>query len=133
LGLLPGALVGRGRQGRRLLDLVSSDLVLLCLLLVFFGWASFFKTDLRPLCFLSYCFVFAFFCGYQFPVATRIIGEDKSPAAGCLAADLTGAAVGTLATGTLLIPMWGIRWAVIFLIFIKISSNICILFAKGKG
>jgi len=133
LGLLPGALVGRGRQGRRIFDLVSSDLVLLCLLLVFFGWASFFKTDLHPLCFLSYCFVFAFFCGYQFPVATRIIGEDKSPAAGCLAADLTGAAVGTLATGTLLIPMWGIRWAVIFLIFIKISSNICILFAKGKG
>jgi spermidine synthase len=133
LGLLPGALVGRVRRGRRTLDLFSSDLVLLCLLLVFFGWASFFKTDLHPFYFLSYCFVFAFFCGYQFPLATKIIGEDRSPAAGCLAADLTGAAVGTLATGTLLIPLWGIRWAVIFLIFIKISSNICILFARGRG
>jgi spermidine synthase len=133
LGLLPGALVGRVGRGRRLIDLVFSDLVLLCLLLLFFMWSGFFKTDLHPFYFLSYCFVFAFFCGYQFPVATRIIGEDRSPAAGCLAADLTGAGVGTLATGTLLIPMWGIRWAVVFLIFIKISSNICILFSKGKG
>ncbi|MEJ2725044.1 MAG: fused MFS/spermidine synthase, partial [Deltaproteobacteria bacterium] len=133
LGLLPGALVGRVGRGTRTLDLVSSDLMLLFLLLVFFGWASFFNTSLHPLYFLGYCFVFSFFCGYQFPVAARIIGEERSPAAGCLAADLTGAAVGTLATGTLLIPMWGIRWAVIFLIFIKISSNMCILFAKRKG
>jgi spermidine synthase len=133
LGLLPGALLGRVRRGKRLLDLVSSDMVLLCLLLVFFGWASFFKTELHPVYFLSYCFVFAFFCGYQFPVATQIIGEERSPAAGCLAADLTGAAVGTLATGALLIPLWGIRWAVIFLIVIKISSNIGILFARGRG
>jgi len=133
LGLLPGALLGRVQRGRKSIDLMSSDLVLLCLLLVFFVWVSFFKRDLHPFYFLIYCFVFSFFCGYQFPVAARIIGEDRSPAAGCLAADLTGAAVGTLATGTVLIPMWGIRWAVIFLILIKISSNIGILFSKGKG
>jgi spermidine synthase len=132
LGLLPGAMAGNRRMGRKLLDLIGSDLILLCLLLVFFAWINFFKGDLHPYYFLSYCFVFSFFCGYQFPVATKIIGEDRSPAAGCLAADLTGAAVGTLATGTLLIPMWGIQSAIIFLILIKISSNISILFTKGS-
>jgi hypothetical protein len=61
-----------------------------------------------------------------------MIGERQSPAAGCLAADLTGAAVGTIATGTLLIPLLGIQAAVIFLILIKISSNMIVLFAKIK-
>jgi hypothetical protein len=66
-------------------------------------------------------------------VAANIIGERQSPAAGCLAADLTGAAVGTVATGTLLIPLWGIQRAIIFLILIKISSNMVVLFSKIKG
>jgi hypothetical protein len=66
-------------------------------------------------------------------VAANIIGERQSPAAGCLAADLTGAAVGPVATGTLLIPLWGIQSAIIFLILIKISSNMVVLFSKIKG
>jgi hypothetical protein len=61
-----------------------------------------------------------------------MIGEERSPAAGCLAADLGGAAVGTLVTGALLIPLWGMKAAIIFLILIKISSNIIILLEK-KG
>ena len=93
----------------------------------------FFRVDLPPHAFMAYCFVFSLFCGYQFPAATALIGEEKSPAAGCLAADLMGAAVGTLVTGTLLIPLWGIRWAIILLILVKISSNIVILFVKMKG
>jgi hypothetical protein len=57
-----------------------------------------------------------------------MIGEKSSPAAGCFAADLSGASVGTLATGTILIPLWGIRIAVLFLILVKVSSSIIILF-----
>jgi hypothetical protein len=91
------------------------------------------KGELHQAYFLAYCFIFSFFCGFQFPVVTGIIGERQSPAAGCLAADLTGAAVGTLATGTLLIPLWGIQSAIIFLILIKISSNMIVLFTKVKG
>ncbi|MFH1122432.1 MAG: hypothetical protein V1758_02115 [Pseudomonadota bacterium] len=134
LGLFPGALLGNLHKDRKRADLVVSELIILCLLIVFFVWIGFFKGegDLHPFFFLLYCFVFSFFCGYQFPVATGIIGEEKSPAAGCLAADLTGAAIGTLATGTLLIPLWGIQSAIVFLILVKISSNIIILFAKGK-
>jgi spermidine synthase len=134
VGLLPGAIVGYlSSDERHMASLILSEVVLLCLLLMFFVWISFFGADLHPAYFLAYCFVFSFFCGYQFPAATRLIGEEKSPAAGCLAADLTGAGVGTLATGTLLIPLWGIQSAIIFLILVKISSNIVILFTKVKG
>ena len=87
--------------------------------------------ELHPLYFLAYGFLFSLLCGYQFPIAASIIGEKTSPAAGCLAADLCGASVGTLATGTILIPVWGIRAAVVFLIIVKISSSMIIMFT-GK-
>jgi len=133
LGLLPGAIMGNFFKDKKLVNLIVSEIVLLGLLLIFFIWITFFKGELHQIYFLSYCFVFAFFCGYQFPAATGVIGEERSPAAGCLAADLMGAAVGTLATGTLLIPLWGIRSAIIFLILIKVSSNMVILFSRRKG
>jgi spermidine synthase len=133
LGLLPGALLGNDQYGRTQGRLVVSEVILLCLLLVFFTWSSFFRGELPSLCFLAYGFLFSFFCGYQFPLVTSLIGEKESPAASCLAADLTGAAVGTLITGMLLIPLWGIQSAIFFLILVKISSNILILFSKGKG
>ena len=132
LGLLPGAMIGNlykeGNMGR----LLVSELILLGLLLIFFVWVSFLRCELNQFYFLAYCFVFSFFCGFQFPVAANIIGERQSPAAGCLAADMAGAAVGTLATGTLLIPLLGIQSAVIFLILIKTSSNMVVLFSKTK-
>ena len=133
LGLLPGALLGNVHKERGIGPLIMSEMILLGLLLMFFIWISFFKGELNQIYFLGYCFIFSFFCGFQFPVAAHLIGERQSPAAGCLAADLTGAAVGTIATGTLLIPLWGIQSAIIFLILVKISSSIIPMFAKAKG
>jgi len=131
LGLLPGAMVGNlCKEGKNRGRLILSEIVFLGLLLIFFLWVRFFRGELSQSYFLAYCFVFSFFCGFQFPVATNIIGERQSPAAGCLAADLTGAAVGTVATGTLLIPLWGIQSAIIFLILIKISSNMILLWRR---
>lgn len=130
LGLLPGATVGNLYKEKSITRLVISDIILMCLLLLFFAWISFFKTELNQYYFLTYCFIFSFFCGFQFPVATGIIGEKMSPAAGCLAADLAGAAVGTLAVGTLLIPLWGVRSAIVFLLLIKISSSMIILLTR---
>jgi spermidine synthase len=132
MGLLPGAALGNLRRKGAPRPLVLSDLFILALLLAFYFWITFFETDLHPIYFLAYGFVFSLFCGYQFPLVTALIGEKESPAAGCLAADLTGAAVGTLATGTLLIPLLGIHRAIIFLILVKISSNIILLFMKGR-
>jgi spermidine synthase len=132
LGLLPGAMVGNLYKEGNIGRLMMSEIIFLGLLLIFFVWVKFFRGELSQFYFLAYCFVFSFFCGFQFPVAANIIGERQSPAAGCLAADLTGAAVGTVATGTLLIPLWGIQSAIIFLILIKISSNMVLLFSKIK-
>jgi spermidine synthase len=132
MGLLPGAILGTLGNKAAPRHLVLAEMAILCLLLVFSGWHSFFEgRDLRPVAFLAYCFVFSFFCGYQFPLAAAIIGEKESPAAGCLAADLTGAAVGTLLTGALLIPLAGIQTAIFFLILVKISSSMLVLFTKG--
>jgi hypothetical protein len=87
----------------------------------------------RPDVFWIYCVSFSCLCGFQFPVAAGLIGERNSPAAGLLAADLCGAAVGTIATGTLLIPLWGIETALIFLILIKISSMMLIILLGKRG
>lgn len=133
LGLLPGAMVGNLHKEGNMGRLMVSEIIFLALLLTFFLWVRFFRGELSQFYFLAYCFVFSFFCGFQFPVAAKIIGERQSPAAGCLAADLTGAAVGTVATGTLLIPLWGIQSAIIFLILVKISSSMVVLFSKIKG
>jgi spermidine synthase len=124
LGLLPGSICGNTRRDKGARSLLVSDMILLFLLVLFFLWVAFIKSHFPPLVFLAYSFVFAFFCGYQFPIAVALMGEEKSPAATCLAADLSGAAVGTMATGTLLIPLFGLQWGSIFLIIAKISSMI---------
>jgi len=132
MGLLPGAILGSVRKHRVLDHLLFAEAAMVGLLLVFYAWIVFFEGRAHPAAFLAYGFGFSFFCGYQFPLAAAVIGEEESPAAGCLAADLAGAAVGTVMTGTLLIPLFGIRTAIIFLILIKISSNMLVLFKKGR-
>jgi spermidine synthase len=132
MGLLPGAMFGNLFKGRGLIPFIVSEIILFSLLVVFYVWISFSEGDISQYYFLGYGFAFSFFCGYQFPLAVGLIGEKESPAAGCLAADFTGAAVGTLATGAILIPLLGIQMAMIFLILVKISSNIIVLFPRGR-
>jgi spermidine synthase len=132
MGLLPGALFGGLFKGKGWVPFIVSEIVLFSLLVVFYVGISFSEGDIPQSYFLAYGFAFSFFCGYQFPLAAELIGEKESPAAGCLAADLTGAAVGTLATGAILIPLLGIQVATIFLILVKISSNVIVLFPRGR-
>lgn len=133
LGLLPGALMGDLWGGRDFLRIMVSEGLLMVLLALFLMWTAAFPVFEPPTwLFLVYCFLFSVVCGFQFPVAARIIGEKKSPAAGCLSADLTGASLGTLTMGTIVVPLWGIQWAVISLILVKISSSMVMVFA-GKG
>jgi spermidine synthase len=133
LGILPGAIVGNFYRDKDIARVILSEIIILFLLLLFFIWLRFIKGEPNQLVFLVYCFVFSFFCGFQFPVITSIIGEKASPAAGCLAADLAGAAVGTLLVGTLLIPFLGVQAAIIFLILVKVSSSMLLLFTKKRG
>lgn len=124
LGLLPGAMLGQKRLQLERGKLLFSELAMISLLIIFYLYVFVFKMEPPPLLFLIFCFAFSFFCGFQFPVVTEMIGEEKSPAAGCLAADLCGAAAGTLATGAVLIPIWGMECGAGILIFMKLSSMI---------
>lgn len=133
LGLLPGALMGDLWRGKDFLMLMVSEGLLMVLLAVFLMWVVVFSGfEPQSWLFLVYCFLFSVVCGFQFPTAARIIGEKQSPAAGCLSADLTGASLGTLTMGTIVVPLWGVQWAVISLILVKVSSSIVMVFA-GKG
>lgn len=127
LGLLPGVLLGKRRQKNERRNLVLSDVGILGFLLLFLLWVTMLKIELHPAYFILYCFLFSVLCGFQFPVAAQLIGEENSPAAGCLAADLAGAALGSLLTGALLIPLVGIGFATAFLILVKICSLILAL------
>jgi spermidine synthase len=133
MGLLPGALLGNLFKGRGWIPFIVSEIILFSLLVVCYVGISFSEGDIPQSYFLAYGFTFSFFCGYQFPLAAGLIGEKESPAAGCLAADFTGAAVGTLATGAILIPLLGIQMAIICLILVKISSNVIVLFPRGRA
>lgn len=133
LGLFPGAAVGNLYYKKKRVQLILSEIILLGLLFLFFMWYNLFKEELHQIYFLAYCFFFSFFCGFQFPVITKILGEKKRPAAGCLAADLAGAALGTFSVGALLIPLKGLQSAILFLVFIKISSLIIVLLSGDKN
>ncbi len=127
-GLLPGAFFGALLRKRGVGKLLASDLIMVFCLASFYIWIRFIGGNIHASWFLAYGFVFSFFCGFQFPSATEVIGEDRSPAASCLAADLTGAAVGTLVVGAILIPLLGLQAAAVVLILVKILSNMTLLF-----
>ena len=127
LGLLPGALAGMKWRAESGVKIGVSEGALLVLSAVFLCWSGWFRVPLHPAWFLVFCFVLSFFAGFQFPAVARLIGEDRSPAAGCLASDLCGAALGALVVGTLLIPLWGVGMAVLLLILVKISSGLLLL------
>jgi len=131
LGLLPGAILGRSYKVQS--GLMASEIIILGLLFIFLAWSVFFKTEIPQAWFFIYCFLFSFCCGFQFPVITGIIGESSRPITGCLAADFAGAAVGTILVGAFLIPSIGIWASITFLILIKISSFLTLLFSwMGK-
>jgi len=127
LGLLPGAVLGNRWKKRGKDILLGAEAGMLLLLMIYLVWVSFHQSTIPEFVFLLYGFTFSLLCGLQFPVAAEIIGEEKSPAAGLFAADLVGAGAGTLAIGTLLIPLFGIQAAIIVLILIKTVSTVVIL------
>jgi hypothetical protein len=67
-------------------------------------------------------FAVSFACGVQVPAALQLRGDDSRAAAGVFSADLIGAALGTLATSTILIPYFGITGAIGALSGLKVLS-----------
>jgi spermidine synthase len=127
IGLLPGAILGNRWKKRGKDMLIRAEAGMILLLMTYLIWVTLYQSVIPEFVFLLYGFAFSLLCGLQFPVAAEIIGEEKSPAAGLFAADLVGAGAGTLAIGTLLIPLLGIQAAIIALILIKTASTIVIL------
>jgi spermidine synthase len=126
-GLLPGAILGNKWRGRGRDTLIKAEAGMIILLMAYLVWVVFYESMMPELVFFLYGFFFSMLCGVQFPVAAEIIGEERSPAAGLLAADLVGAGTGTLAIGTLLIPLLGIQAAVVALILLKAASTVVLL------
>ena len=129
-GLAPGALVATRIQKSGRHDLLMSEVILVAMIIIYAGALHATHESLPEWFFLAYGFGFAFFCGYQFPVIARLIGEEESPAAGCFAADLAGAALGTLLTGLVLVPLWGVFAALYFVLFLKIISFLINMFTS---
>jgi spermidine synthase len=120
-GLLPGALWGRrlAARGRRVL--ILSDAALVALLGATFA-AVHAGDRLGQAFYLLLGFTISFACGVQLPAALRLRGDGGRAVTGVFSADLIGAALGTLATSTLLIPYLGITGAVGALMGLKALS-----------
>jgi spermidine synthase len=132
-GLLPGAIFGNKLADRGSHLLVFSD-GLLILLLGSFLIALISAADHLPVIFfLLFGFVVSLICGFQFPIALRVRGDDNPAATRFFSADLIGAASGTLFTSVFLIPYFGILWAAVGLIGLKFVSLIIIGTVHGKN
>jgi spermidine synthase len=121
-GLLPGAWLGQRFDDRQASVLALIDSLLIALMCVFIlavvvagGW-------LPVIFFLVFGFAVSLACGFQFPVALKMAGGGNSAVTRTFAADLIGAACGTLVTSLLLIPYTGIVGAAVGLMVLKIFS-----------
>lgn len=131
-GLMPGAWLGarcrsRGRSWLALLDL------LLLGLLALFLWVVVAFGDRTPApIFLLLAFLFSLLCGGQFSLVLALRGGDNVAASGCFAADLLGAAAGTLLTSVVLIPYGGLVGATAGLMGLKLAG-LAVLGVGGDG
>lgn len=121
-GLLPGAWAGGRFAGNRRRALMTADL-LLCLLLVLFALILVVVRQALPAAVLyGFGLAVSFCCGFQFPLALMVSGDSTAAAAQSFSADLVGAAIGVLLVSLVLIPFMGLLWATLCLAGIKLIS-----------
>lgn len=121
-GLLPGAWLGARAvsQARRVLA-AGDGLLILCLAGFSLALATL-GMRLPAVFFLVFGFLVALVCGFQFPLALAIEGGHGRAVSRTFAADLLGAAAGTLVTSVVLIPYVGLFWTTAALIGMKLIS-----------
>ena len=83
--------------------------------------------------FLAFGFAVSVACGFQFPIALHLRGGDAPAVTRTFSADLMGAACGTLITNVVLIPYFGIIWAAVGLIGLKLSSMLVMVTGYEKS
>ena len=131
-GLLPGAWYGQRLRHHRNRALMLTDglLIALTILLIL---AIKYGGDRLPVAFyLGFGFIVSLACGFQFPLALFLRGGDAPAVTQTFSADLMGAACGSLVTNVVLIPYFGIVWAAVALIGLKLSSLIVIATSHEK-
>ena len=129
-GLAPGSLTGIRYKWSSHRALLFSEVILAALMGLYILVLVFVSAPLSQWFFIVFGFVFAFWCGFQFPIITELLGEKASNAADCFAADLAGAAFGTLVTATFLIPVAGLLHTISVLILFKLVSLSVNMFAS---
>jgi len=124
-GLLPGSILGMKAEKALNKKLIISEILIIIMILICLFWVFYFQrknfNTFYSLFFL-YPFIFSGICGFQFPLIAKVIGEEKSPAANCFAADLIGASIGTISIGILFIPVYGIVYTILVIILLKLIS-----------
>lgn len=132
-GLLPGAWFGDRLRNRRQRTLVLSDALLIALMIMLILMLREFGDRLPVAFFLVFGFMVSLICGFQFPVALHLRGDDAPAVTQTFSADLIGAAGGTLVTNVVLIPYFGIIWAAAGLIGLKLCSMIVMVMIHEKN
>lgn len=125
-GLLPGAWYGQRLRLHRNRALMLSDGLLIALIILLILALKYGADRLPVAFFLGFGFTVSLACGFQFPLALYLRGGDAPAVTQTFSADLMGAACGTLVTNVVLIPYFGIIWAAVALIGLKLSSLIVI-------
>jgi spermidine synthase len=125
-GLLPGAWLGNRLRGWEKRILILSELILIALPVLFILALDTFAERLPEFFYLAYGFGVSLVCGFQFPVALHLRGNDNTAATRSFSADLMGAACGTLMTSVILLPYAGILWTAGGLIAMKAVSLVLI-------
>ncbi len=132
LGLLPGARIGEYLRfkNRNIMWLIRLDVLLVVSLTLFLFVLVYKPLVLQPAVLLGFGFLLSTLCGCQFPLALSLGGNDNSAAVRTFSADLIGAAYGTLVTTLILVPFFGIIWAVAALLSLKLC-NVLLLVCSG--
>lgn len=132
-GLLPGAWFGARLRHTGAKTLALTDVFLIIMMgLLILGLLK--GGDRLPVAsFLIFGFLVSMACGFQFPVALNLKGDDNHAITRTFSADLVGAAYGTLITSIVLIPYLGIVWAAAGLICLKLISLGVIGFTYEKN
>jgi spermidine synthase len=131
-GLLPGAMFGHRLRTKHRRLLLISDGALMLLLGFFILALDRAGEHLPAIFYLAFGFGISVVCGFQFPIALALQGDDNRAATRFFSADLIGAAAGTLLTSVLLIPYMGILWTAAAFIGLKFISLLVVGSVRAK-
>ena len=123
-GMLPGAWIGGRYTGSRRRALVGADVLLASLLILFALLLTVAPLTLPATALYGFGILISLGCGFQFPIALALAGDDAAAASRSFSADLMGAALGVLLVSLVLIPLLGMIPACLCLAGLKVASSL---------